>query len=308
MNNRLEWLQERQKGIGGSDIAAILGKSRFKTKLEVYYEKIIPITQIPEPIPALLKGMEAEPYILNEYEKLKAVVLKRNLSTFRHRTNPLLYANLDALAEFGEKKVIVDAKLSTIWGHNPEDWEYNNMPIDYLLQLAHYCNVLDEEQADLIVRFEHNWKYKIYTYHRDRELEKTIEDAATTFWKKYVEQRKEPEITANDYQTALRHYDKSTVSKVISEDMYQKYMRLLELQKQAASLEEEITLQKTAILSYCKEHDIRKLTDANNKSLISIIKCSGRESIDTKKLQLQFPEIYAQVTKTTNGYNIMRIT
>ena len=90
--------------------------------------------------------------------------------------------------------------------------------------------------------------------------------------------------------------------------MYEKYIRLLELQKQAASLEDEITLQKTAILSYCKEHDIRKLVDANNKSLVSIIKYPGRESVDTKKLQQQFPEVYAQVTKTNNGYNVVRIT
>ncbi len=304
MINRLQFLQERQKGIGGSDIAAILGKSPFKTKLEVFYDKVIPITQVDDPTPAMYKGIEAEPYILNEYERQKNVVLQRNLSTFRHKTIPLLYAHIDALYN----NIIVDAKLSTLWGNKPEDWESDNMPINYLLQIAHYCNVLDVEQADLIVRFEHNWKYKIYTYYRDRELEKILEDAAVTFWKKYVEPEKEPEITPDNYEIALRHYDKSNVSKVIPEDMYEKYIRLLELQKQAASLEDEITLQKTAILSYCKEHDIRKLVDANNKSLVSIIKYPGRESVDTKKLQQQFPEVYAQVTKTNNGYNVVRIT
>jgi predicted phage-related endonuclease len=40
MSNRLEWLQMRQQGIGGSDIAAILGQSPFKSKLEVFYDKI----------------------------------------------------------------------------------------------------------------------------------------------------------------------------------------------------------------------------------------------------------------------------
>ena len=32
------------------------------------------------------------------------------------------------------------------------------------------------DKADLIVRFEHNWQHKIYTYHRDKELDKILEE------------------------------------------------------------------------------------------------------------------------------------
>lgn len=39
MEERLEWLRERQKGIGGSDIGAILGLNKYKTAFEVYLEK-----------------------------------------------------------------------------------------------------------------------------------------------------------------------------------------------------------------------------------------------------------------------------
>lgn len=37
---RLEWLKNRQTGIGGSDVAAILGLSKWKTPLDVYNDKI----------------------------------------------------------------------------------------------------------------------------------------------------------------------------------------------------------------------------------------------------------------------------
>ena len=37
---RLEWLKTRQTGIGGSDVAAILGHSKWKTPLDVYIDKI----------------------------------------------------------------------------------------------------------------------------------------------------------------------------------------------------------------------------------------------------------------------------
>ena len=40
MANREEWLEERSKGIGGSDIGAIMGLNKFATPLQIYYDKI----------------------------------------------------------------------------------------------------------------------------------------------------------------------------------------------------------------------------------------------------------------------------
>ena len=38
--NREQFLLDHKKGIGGSDVASILGVSRFRTALEVYYDKL----------------------------------------------------------------------------------------------------------------------------------------------------------------------------------------------------------------------------------------------------------------------------
>lgn len=35
-----EWLAYRRKGIGGSDVASALGLSPYRTKRELYYDKI----------------------------------------------------------------------------------------------------------------------------------------------------------------------------------------------------------------------------------------------------------------------------
>ena len=37
---REEWLNYRRRGIGGSDVAAILGVSPFRTARDIYYDKI----------------------------------------------------------------------------------------------------------------------------------------------------------------------------------------------------------------------------------------------------------------------------
>lgn len=38
--NREEWLEERKKGIGGSDVACILGMSPYKSNVELWEEKV----------------------------------------------------------------------------------------------------------------------------------------------------------------------------------------------------------------------------------------------------------------------------
>ena len=37
---REEWLEWRRKGIGGSDVAAIMGISPFRTARDIYYDKL----------------------------------------------------------------------------------------------------------------------------------------------------------------------------------------------------------------------------------------------------------------------------
>ena len=40
---RTEWLKWRQKGLGGSDIAGILGLSPWTTPFGVYFDKVTPV-------------------------------------------------------------------------------------------------------------------------------------------------------------------------------------------------------------------------------------------------------------------------
>ena len=39
--DKLEWLKERQKGIGGSDVGAIMGVSKWKSAFEIYLDILL---------------------------------------------------------------------------------------------------------------------------------------------------------------------------------------------------------------------------------------------------------------------------
>lgn len=42
---RLEWLRARQRGVGGSDVAAIIGASKYKTPVDIYIEKTTDVAE-----------------------------------------------------------------------------------------------------------------------------------------------------------------------------------------------------------------------------------------------------------------------
>lgn len=67
--NKLEWLKERQKGIGGSDVGAILGVNKYKTPFEVYLDKTEPITEIGEQSESAYWGDQFEEVVAKEFEK-----------------------------------------------------------------------------------------------------------------------------------------------------------------------------------------------------------------------------------------------
>jgi putative phage-type endonuclease len=63
-----EWIEQRRKGIGGSDIAAICGLSKWKKAIHVYLEKIgeAPETEISE---AAEWGILQEPLIADKFAR-----------------------------------------------------------------------------------------------------------------------------------------------------------------------------------------------------------------------------------------------
>ena len=63
---RSEWLKQRQAGIGGSDVAPILGISKWRTPLDVYNDKTSDIFE-EEDNSSMIWGRRLEPVIRQAY-------------------------------------------------------------------------------------------------------------------------------------------------------------------------------------------------------------------------------------------------
>lgn len=186
-----EQRETRKQGLGGSDIAVILGLSPWKTPLELYLEKT---GELPEPDlsanEAVHFGNVLEDVVADEYARRTGEKVRRNNQTLYHSTHPFLLGHLDREV-VGKRKVL---EIKTASGSQRSQWgepETDQVPEYYLVQVAHYMALRDYDSADVAVLFDGR-EFVRYTVGRDPELEKMIIDAAVSFWRGNVLARVAP--------------------------------------------------------------------------------------------------------------------
>ena len=180
-----EQLEERKKGIGGSDAAKAIGKSKWGGPYDVYADKL-GLSPPVESNVAMEMGSALEEMVIKEYEKHTGKIVTRfkdKKKPFKSKDNPFMLANLDGLTKNG--KVVVEAKTASSrdgWGSEGT----NVMPTDYLIQAMHYCEVMNAERTDVIVLFINEKKYGYYQYIRDDKWEKQMVKSEGNLWLNYI--------------------------------------------------------------------------------------------------------------------------
>jgi putative phage-type endonuclease len=171
---------DRRQGIGGSDIAIILGLSNYKTPYQLYLEKKGLIESTFEQTQLQYWGSQLEVAIRKEFRKRNKVKVETPKETIIHPFYDFLRGNVDGYIP--KWNAIWEGKcshqfMSQLWGEHNSDV----IPMEYLVQVAFYCSVKNAQQANISVLIGGN-DYREFVYKRDLELEKTIIDAACSFW------------------------------------------------------------------------------------------------------------------------------
>jgi putative phage-type endonuclease len=228
-------LEERKTGLGGSDVAAVLGLSRYATPADIWLEKIgrgkeKQVTEL------MHFGNKLEAVIADEFADRNKVSLMEPTQMYRHPEHSFLIANPDRLIYHRHEIVEcknVSAYRAKEWGEEGTD----NIPTEYLLQVAHYRYVMRLDCVHIAALLGGN-EYRQYRYTENKELETRLVEKLIKFWKDYVEPRVEPPLTTRrDVEALLRPTDR-----VIEADknLRANFERLSEYKQDAAKIEEEI--------------------------------------------------------------------
>lgn len=207
-NNKEEWLKLRKDGIGGSDLAAILGHSPFKNAKDIYNSKIGDVEQINNK--AIDFGNDFEPIVFNAFKyKYKDFyeVLDYKDTMFRNIWNPFLQASLDGVLVNKKTLEVGILEIKTAQERKSKWYDtYGNriVPQYYLDQAIHYFNTTNVSYIVFytLINYENNVSDKDMEFLQPRVLfRKDLEDYCKyalnecyKFWNNNVLKRIEPNL------------------------------------------------------------------------------------------------------------------
>lgn len=296
-NSQLAFMLERQKGIGGSDVAPILGMSKFKTAYDVYLDKIKTPEEVEDEELTAQKnelfywGHALESAIIDKLAEKLNVKIKVNNKTKISNKFDCFRANVDGLILDKNKKPIAICEAKNVNAFAQKEWgdeETDNLPDYYLLQLQWYMMIYDVDKAYLGALFGGN-KFKMYSIERNKKLDAIITEKALSFWNENVLKRKAPELSFKD--DVAKIYPQSTDGVIIAtEEDLNIYEDLIELKESSKAINDEIkTLEQKLKLRLADNGDT--LTDVNNNKLCTY-KSQISKRLNTTALKKEQAEIY----------------
>lgn len=265
---------ERRNGIGGSDMPIILGLSNYSTPYQLYLEKTGLVDSTYEEGPLQYWGHRIEAVIRREFSKRNKVKVENHKDTKVHPMYEFLRGNIDGYIP--SSHAVFEAKCSNqfmahLWGEKGTD----AIPLEYLVQVAFYCCILNCESAYIAVLIGGN-DYREFKYERDLELEKTIIDSACRFWDYVKNNTPPPAINQSDL---VKMFPKNSPnkSKIINTQVNQDLTSYKETKASIKDLESIATQSRFNILQYME--DCESLTDDSGKPLATWI--SNKKGIRT---------------------------
>lgn len=262
--NQSEFLAARQSGIGGSDIATLMGINPFSTKLELYLEKRGEIA--PRKDTSRTKaGRVMETVIASMVSERTGQKLRRVNRTLRHPKHDFLIAHIDRDV-VGQKKGVeiknVSPRLGYLWG---KDGVPDQIAEYYLPQPHHYMLVMDYPAFDVAAYFGGD-DLRLYPMERDREMDEMIIGLAHDFWHNHVLKGipPEPDFEHPTTRDMLRRANVATNGKeVIADEMIRHWAAVArDAAAKAAEYEKAANIAINHLLHFMGEADTLRLDDA----------------------------------------------
>jgi len=201
--SRDDWLDLRKKGIGGSDISAIMGVNPWKTPYQLYLDKTGQAhkTEMNE---KMYWGTVMEDVVAAEFAKRTGVKVRRKNRILQHKEHSWMLANVDRILA-GTKEGL---ECKTASEYAKADWEADEVPISYLMQCQWYMAVTGYK-AWWIAALVGGNTFIFKKIERDEILIDEMIDKAKTFWHNHVLKGIAPEVRAGDAQAIKDFYPKA---------------------------------------------------------------------------------------------------
>lgn len=314
--SRREFLEARQSGLGGSDMAALLGMSKWDTPHSIYRSKTEPVaTEDTEEKEYQYWGQVLEDVVAKEYQKRTGSKVQRVNVQMQHPDHPFMQANIDRAVinpkiagnvRWKDGKLTTDKLLEcktanafarADWGEDGTD----DVPDYYLIQCMWYMGVTQTETADLAVLIGGS-EYRAYTIGRNDELISDLQEEAARFWD-MVKNGTPPDPQTVEDATHRWPQHMRDKTEIVGVDVFNAARELDTVKEQMKALEEREKALKVQIMKAAG--DAEALTHGGEK--IATWKTQTTDRLDSKALKSDHPDLASLYTKTTQS-RVLRLT
>lgn len=291
---KTEWLKHRQAGIGGSDASCIAGLNPWKSAIQLYMDKKEENPQEQKSLRMEL-GNRLEGLVAELFTEATGLKVRNVNGILKNDKYPFALANIDR-AIVGEKAFL---ECKTTNSYALKEWE-EGVPDHYEIQCLHYMAITGATHcyiAALIGNSDFIW----HQIERDQETIDYLMQIEKDFWENNIEKDVVPMPDGSDaYSEYLKKkYDKSNGQVIelhLLENGVDKLNRYDEIVTDIKALESEKKLIEQEIQFHMEEFEIAKIGDRK-----VTWKSSSRNTIDSKKLKAEMPDIAQQYMKTSTS-------
>jgi putative phage-type endonuclease len=173
------WHAERRTGLGGSDMAAIMGLSPFRSPMDVFLDKIGEAPATPETA-AMYWGTQLEALVAREFATRTGYRVQRRTRMLRHPTIPYLIGHVDRIV-IGHPGGPAVLEAKTTGAYRQADWADGQAPLPYVIQVQHYLDLTGYRTGYLAVLIGGN-DFRVVEVPRNEALIARMHEAAEAFW------------------------------------------------------------------------------------------------------------------------------
>lgn len=293
--DREEWLKVRQSGIGGSEIASLLGINPWSSPIKVWQDKLGQAEEI-KPNYQMRLGSLAEDAVAQIWaEDNPDFKVERINSIMQSLNNKIFLANIDRIAWSVKDFEPIILEIKNISGRGAGKWYGEEPPYYYQAQVQWYLGVTGLKKGKLIANIANNEMLE-FDIERDEEVISKMFEVANDFWQKNVLNKEMPAPIGNDSDIFSTIFDIASNPEGTDLTAHKGlFERRGELKTQIDELASEMKGIENTIKVELGEF---KFGTIEGKKAVSVSK-STRNTLDSKKVQADHPELFEKYSKQT---------
>ena len=311
---RLEWLEKRRTGLGGTDIAKIIVDAAPHAKrvgcyrgsiFQMWAEKV----GLHQPSEytmsdAARRGIQLESYVCGLYKDyLNEEVEFTEFGSIKHPTRSIVRGSPDRMVKALDSGVTwgMDAKTRRYrkgWG----DHQTSDVPLDTEIQMRVYMEIFDKPFWDVATLFGID-DFRVYRLDRDEKLGTQILDVAETWWETHVVGNMPPDPDGHEKtRELLAHFHDKPADELRQPTLLDQQLHedLIDIRKRYKELGAEKDLLENTLRGRIGD-------DLGIKGIATWKQGKPRKLLDTKRLKAEDPELYEKYLSERPATRTLRV-